>query len=228
MHLNLLLCSLCSPDLKRAKVWLSAAPTWHLLVFHACRIKKKKERGGMTAPSCWSACLTERLHLSAVIWSSECASSSTAPSSSSGSSRRMPGNTPAVQATASASRPRHRPTWLFSVSVTLATKWVGEGDSSRARGAAAAAAVWRQWNGPLPLWCKVAVLNFKFRHDHSDHIEPFFSHFHTRSWFFFCTHHLFGFQAHSCTQRWRHPQAPFSRVSFELSRTLMKRWPSCS
>lgn len=58
--------------------------------------------------------------------------------------------------------------------------------------------------------------------------RPFFSQFHTRSWFFFCTHHLFGLQPHSCTQRWRRSQAPFPPVSFELSRTLMKRWPSCS
>lgn len=50
-----------------------------------------------------------------------------APLSSSGSSRRMPGNTPAVRATASVSRPQHQPTWLFSVSVTVATKWRGRG-----------------------------------------------------------------------------------------------------
>lgn len=83
----------------------------------------------MSGLSCFSV-WQKRLCLLVVIWSSECASSSTAPSSSSGSSRRMPGNTPAVRATASVSRPRHRPTWLFSVSVTVATKWRGRGGQS--------------------------------------------------------------------------------------------------
>lgn len=83
----------------------------------------------MSGLSCFSV-WQKRLCLLVVIWSSECASSSTAPSSSTGSSRRMPGNTPAVRATASVSRPRHRPTWLFSVSVTVATKWRGRGGQS--------------------------------------------------------------------------------------------------
>lgn len=89
-------------------------------------------------------CVTERLCLPAVIWSLECAFSSTAPSSSSGSSRRMPGNTPAVRATALVSRPRHRPTWLFSVSVTVATKCRGRGGGRRYSSyVRRAAAVWR-------------------------------------------------------------------------------------
>lgn len=72
-------------------------------------------------------CATKSLCLLAVIWSWECAFSSTAPLSSSGSSRRMPGNTPAVRATAWAYRPQHQPTWLFSVSVAVATMWRGRG-----------------------------------------------------------------------------------------------------
>lgn len=60
----------------------------------------------------------------------------------------MLGNTPAVRATASASRPQHRPTWLFSVSVTVATKWRGRGGDGTASWVCVwvegtAAAVWR-------------------------------------------------------------------------------------
>lgn len=81
----------------------------------------------VSAMQCHKKQQTNKRVFLSVIWSCGCASSSMAPLSSSGSSRRMPGNTPAVRATASVSRPQHQPTWLFSVSVTVATKWRGRG-----------------------------------------------------------------------------------------------------
>lgn len=118
---------LCTALLRFTLNWtavrLSAALLWHLGATHPRKTKPRR------LP--WHVglfeCVTERLSPLAVIWNWECAFSSMAPSSSSGSSRRMPGNTPAVRATALVSRPRHRPTWLFSVSVTVATKWRGRG-----------------------------------------------------------------------------------------------------
>lgn len=86
----------------------------------------------------WCLLLLCLLCLLSVIWNSECAFLSMAHSSSSGSNQRMLGNTPAVRATALVSRRQHQPTWLFSVSVTVATKCRGRGDDGCIKGAAAA------------------------------------------------------------------------------------------
>lgn len=162
MYLNLLLCTvflLSEPD----AVWLSAALSWHLNA-----IQQRKGDVCLSLLVCFSntvrakMCVCVCVCLPAVIWSSECAFLSTAPLSSSGSSRRMQGNTPAVRATVSASHPLHRPTWLFSVSITVATKWMGEG-----RGDGTASCMRRrreqqqqQYGGCCVLWqrCSTTVM----------------------------------------------------------------------
>lgn len=82
-------------------VWLSAALSWHLDVIHQRTLDVCLSLlVSVTQCACQNAHVCVCVCLLAVTWSSECAFSSTAPLSSSGSSRRMLGNTPVLQATA--------------------------------------------------------------------------------------------------------------------------------